>query len=88
VNEQSSGPAQHERFHPWDVTERKRADERIRLQAQLLSAVGQAAIATDLQGKIIYWNRAAEEMYGWSAEEVMGRPIIEVTPSEELLISA
>src|SRR3990170_3718194 len=54
-------------------------------QARLLDAIGQAVIATDLQGKIIYWNRAAEELYGWTTEEVMGRPIVEVTPSEELL---
>ena len=64
---------------------RKRAQEQIRFQRRLLDAVGQAIIATDLQGKIIYWNRAAKELYGWTAEEVMGLPIVEVTPSEELL---
>ena len=68
-----------------DTTVRKRAEEQIRFQRRLLDAVGQAIIATDLQGRIIYWNRAAEELYGWSTEEVMGRPIVEVTPSEELL---
>src|SRR5918999_246208 len=68
-----------------DITGRKRAEEQIRFQRRLLDAVGQAIIATDLQGRIIYWNRAAEELYGWSSEEVMGRPIVEVTPSEELL---
>ncbi|HSK84317.1 MAG TPA: PAS domain S-box protein, partial [Rubrobacter sp.] len=68
-----------------DITRRKRAEEQIRFQARLLDAVGQAIIATDLQGSIIYWNRAAEELYGWSKEEVMGRPIVEVTPSKEML---
>src|SRR5918998_3244471 len=68
-----------------DITERKRAEKQIRFQARLLDAVGQAIIATDPQGTIIYWNRAAEELYGWSKEEVMGRPIVEVTPSEEML---
>jgi diguanylate cyclase (GGDEF)-like protein/PAS domain S-box-containing protein len=52
--------------------------------AYLLNAVGQAIIATDPLGKIIYWNRAAQEMYGWSAEEAVGRSIVEVTPSEDL----
>ncbi len=66
-----------------DTTGRKRAEEQIRFQRRLLDAVGQAIIATDLQGKIIYWNRAAKELYGWTTEEVMGRPIVEVTPSEE-----
>ena len=68
-----------------DTTVRKRAEEQIRFQRRLLDAVGQAIIATDLQGKIIYWNQAAEELYGWTTEEVMGHPIVQITPSEELL---
>jgi diguanylate cyclase (GGDEF)-like protein/PAS domain S-box-containing protein len=52
--------------------------------ARLLDAVGQAVIATDTQGKVIYWNRVAEDLYGWSQQEAMGRPIVEVTPSEDL----
>src|ERR671912_860457 len=68
-----------------DITGHKSTEEQIRFQARLLDAVGQAIIATDPQGRIIYWNRAAEELYGWSKEEVMGRPIVEVTPSEEKL---
>src|ERR671911_2296939 len=68
-----------------DITGRKSAEEQIRFQARLLDAVGQAIIATDPQGRIIYWNRAAVELYGWSKKEVMGRPIVEVTPSEQML---
>ena len=49
-----------------DTTGPKRAQEQIRFQRRLLDAVGQAIIATDLQGKIIYWNRAAKELYGWT----------------------
>jgi PAS domain-containing protein len=48
-------------------------EERVRFQAKLLDAVGQAVIATDLEGKAICWNRAAEEIYGWSKEEVVGQ---------------
>jgi diguanylate cyclase (GGDEF)-like protein/PAS domain S-box-containing protein len=53
-------------------------------QARLLDAVGQAIITTDPEGKVTCWNRAAEKLYGWSAEEVMGRLIMEVTLSKEL----
>jgi PAS domain S-box-containing protein len=60
-------------------------EEQVHFQAKLLDAVGQAVIATDTQGNVIYWNRAAEDLYGWSAEEAMGRSIVEVTPSEELM---
>src|SRR5215216_2785172 len=59
-----------------------------RFHARLLDAVGQAVIAADPQGKVIYWNRAAQELYGWSAEEAIGRPIMEVTPSEDLMEQA
>jgi diguanylate cyclase (GGDEF)-like protein/PAS domain S-box-containing protein len=51
------------------------------LHAALLDAVGQSVIATDLTGEIIYWNRPAELMYGWSADEAIGRAIIDLLPS-------
>jgi two-component system, NarL family, sensor histidine kinase UhpB len=53
----------------------------INFQSELLAAVGQSVIATDLEGKIIYWNKAAENNYGWKVEEVIGRQIVDVTPS-------
>lgn len=65
-----------------DVTTRREADERIQFQANLLNTVGQAVIATDMDGRILYWNRFAETLYGWSANEVLGRSIIDVTPSQ------
>jgi hypothetical protein len=58
------------------------AASRIRLQANLLASVEQAVIATDLSGTIVYWHSYAERMYGWSAEEVLGRNIIDITPTE------
>lgn len=53
--------------------------KQIQFQNDLLNAVGQAVIATDLQGEIIYLNRLAEQLYGWSAEDALGRNIMEVT---------
>ncbi len=38
-------------------------------------AIGQALIVTDADGVIVLWNRAAADLYGWDAEEVVGRPI-------------
>ncbi len=66
-----------------DTTARRRADAQIRFQAQLLNSVGQAVIATDLDGRIIYWNRAAQNLYGWSSSEVIGRPIIDIIPADQ-----
>jgi diguanylate cyclase (GGDEF)-like protein/PAS domain S-box-containing protein len=63
-------------------------DEQLRFQARLLDAVGQSVIATDLEGKVLYWNRAAEEIYGWSSEEALGRSLRDLTVSEEALEKA
>lgn len=45
----------------------------------LLEAAGHAVIVTDLGGTVTYLNGAAERLYGWSAEEALGRPITELT---------
>lgn len=60
----------------------KQAERSLRFQAQLLDTVGQAVIATDPEGKITYWNQAAEHLFGWTAEEVHGKSITDVTPAE------
>src|SRR5947209_5504565 len=65
-----------------DLTRQRRAEESLRFQSHLLDTVEQAVIATDLAGKITYWNRYAEKLYGWAAHEVLGRDIVEVTPAE------
>jgi PAS domain S-box-containing protein len=65
-----------------DIRSQREAEKRIHLQSNLLDAVGQAVIATRLDGAIIYWNRFAETLYGWSAQEVIGRNLLEVTPTQ------
>jgi len=67
-----------------DVTERRDAEERVRFQSRLLDAVGESVIALDLEGRVLYWNRAAEEMYGWTSEEAMGRRLTKMVVSEDL----
>ncbi len=62
-----------------NITERKRAEKENRFKANLLSMVGQAAIATDLSGIVKYWNRAAESIYGWAENEAIGKDIISLT---------
>jgi diguanylate cyclase (GGDEF)-like protein/PAS domain S-box-containing protein len=60
-------------------------EEELHFQAMLLEAVGQSVVATDLEGKVLYWNRAAEEIYGWSSEEALGRSLRDLTVCEESL---
>ncbi|MBV9959197.1 MAG: PAS domain S-box protein [Acidobacteria bacterium] len=64
-----------------DFSELKEADARLRFQARLLDVVEQAMIATDMEGRVTYWNQFAEKLYGWSSAEALGRNIMELTPS-------
>lgn len=42
---------------------------------------GQAVIGTALDGSIVYWNRGAAELYGWTEADVLGRNVLDITPS-------
>ncbi|HUF51619.1 MAG TPA: PAS domain S-box protein, partial [Longimicrobiales bacterium] len=70
------------------AVERRRASRRIEFQAQLLDQIGQAVVATDTNGVVQYWNAAAQAMFGWSADEAVGRPLAEVMPLEAASDSA
>ncbi len=66
-----------------DITERTNTRNEIKFQANLINNVGQAVIATDLLGKVIYWNKAAEQIYGWSSSEAIGKNIVDLTPAQQ-----
>ena len=55
-----------------DVTERKRAEERIAEQAELLEHAQDAIVVRELDGSVRYVNRRAEELYGWRRDEMLG----------------
>src|ERR671912_2227609 len=65
-----------------DITERKRTEEELRYHAYLLENVHDAVLATDEQLLLTAWNKAAEKMYGWRADEVLGSHIWQVVPLE------
>ncbi len=56
-----------------DITARKRAEQTLRQQANLLSLTHDAIFVREMNGIIKYWNRGAEELYGWTAEEAVGK---------------
>ena len=61
-----------------DITSRKLAEERIREQAELLDHAQDAILVRDPHDTIIYWNKSAERLYGWSASEVIGRNALDL----------
>jgi len=54
------------------AVERKEAEQRIREQAQLLDKARDAILAHDMDGRIVYWNKSAERLTGWSKDEILG----------------
>ncbi|GAB4254303.1 PAS domain-containing sensor histidine kinase [Deferrisoma sp.] len=56
----------------------RRAQARAAFRARLLDAVEQAVVATKPDGRITYWNRYAEVLYGWSEAEAVGRTLEEL----------
>ncbi len=67
-----------------DVTESVRASERLVEQAALLDQSHEAIVVRDLDNRIRYWSRGAERLYGWTAEETIGRPVQELIYREDL----
>ena len=55
---------------------------------EILECLGMAVIATDVSGAIVYWNRAAENLYGWTRDEALGRKVEDVTVPEVALETA
>ena len=51
-------------------------------RAEMLEIPDHAVIATDAAGMVIYWDRGAQELYGWSAAEAIGRDILDLTPTD------
>ena len=73
-----------------DITERKRAEEQIREQAALLDQAQDAIMVRDLNHKVLFWNKGAEHIYGWTAEEAIGknvRDLIFKQPSEQFEVA-
>src|SRR5579862_6703073 len=65
-----------------DITRRKRAEQDALWLAAVVASSRDAIISKDLNGLIMSWNRGAEEMYGYSAEEAVGRHISMLAPPE------
>jgi PAS domain S-box-containing protein len=70
-----------------DITNQKQTERRLAEQARLLNLTNDAIIVRDHQDRIVYWNRGAEEMYGFPAKEALGKithELLQTTHPENL----
>lgn len=67
-----------------DITERQRAQSHVMRLAAIVESCDDAILSTDLNGTIITWNQAAEHLYGYSAQEIVGQPTSLLTPANKL----
>jgi PAS domain S-box-containing protein len=74
----------------FDITERRRAQERIIEQAALLDQAQDAILVRDLDQTITFWNKGAERIYGWTAEEAQNKNAVDLLfkePTEQFEVA-
>jgi two-component system, cell cycle sensor histidine kinase and response regulator CckA len=67
-----------------DVSARKKADDAAQHLAAIVENSDDAIVGKTLDGIVVTWNRGAERIFGYSAEEMIGLPIARVTPADRL----
>lgn len=63
--------------------ERKQTEQKIRQQAALLDVATDAIFVGDLNERILFWNKAAERLYGWSQQEALTKKIQDLCPENK-----
>ena len=63
-----------------DITERKKAEEKIKILANAVESSNDAIVTESLEGIIGSWNKGAEQVYGYSAQEILGKNVSIVEP--------
>ncbi len=67
-----------------NINDRKQAEEKIREQAALIDISPDAIMVCDLDCHILFWNKGAEQIYGWTAAEILGRNSRELLSEKSL----
>jgi PAS domain S-box-containing protein len=68
----------------WDVTDRKRAEEVRQKLAAIIESADDPILSKDLDGTIRSWNGGAFRLFGYRADEVIGRPVTLLIPEDRL----
>src|SRR4029077_13879103 len=65
-----------------DITERKRAEEVAQRLASIVESSDDAILSKDLNGIFMSWNQGAERLFGYSADEMIGKSVTILIPAE------
>jgi PAS domain S-box-containing protein len=65
-----------------NITEKRRAEQKVRFQSSIIENLPDAVCAIDLNGLTVSWNKGAEKMLGYKADEMIGKPIANIIPEE------
>ncbi|WP_335126212.1 PAS domain S-box protein [Nostoc sp.] len=61
-----------------DITQQKQAEQKIREQGLLLDISTEGILVRNIHNQILFWNQGAERLYGWKAEEVVGKNVLQL----------
>src|SRR5262245_44339540 len=67
-----------------DLTHRKQAEENAQRLASVVESSDDGIISKDLEGIVQSWNRGAERLFGYTAQEIIGKPITMLFPPERM----
>jgi len=69
----------------FEITRQKQAEHARAQLASIVENTDAAIISADAQGQVLTWNAGAERLYGYSAEEMIGRSVVSIIPAEKMI---
>lgn len=73
-----SGGEPHLLLECYDITERKKTEEQLQLHSSIAESLGEAIFAVDVNQNVLFWNKGAENLYGWRKEEAIGQNLTQL----------